>query len=55
MTNIDQFRVLECGIVLVEPAEVDYGADDRGSDLWSVRYWSDRPLDLQEHTLDAQG
>jgi len=30
MTNIDQFRVLECGSILMESVEVDYGVDNRG-------------------------
>ena len=55
MANTDQFRVLECGTIIVESAEVDYDPDNRGGDLRNFRYWSDRPPDLQEHTDDAQG
>jgi hypothetical protein len=55
MTNTEQFCVLECGTIVVESAEVDYDASNRGDDLRSFRYWSDRPPDLQEHTHDAQG
>jgi hypothetical protein len=55
MANTDQFHVLECGSIIMESAEVDYVANNRGGDLRSFRDWSDRPPDLQEHTHDAQG
>ena len=55
MTNTDQFRVQECGTIVVESAVIDYDTNNRGGNLWSFCYWSDRPPDLQEHTHDAQG
>ena len=33
MTDTDQFRVLECGTIVVESAERDYDANKRGGDL----------------------
>src|SRR5215469_8003879 len=39
----------------VESAEVAYDADNRRSDLRSLRSWSDSPPDLQEHTDNAKG
>lgn len=55
MTNTDQFRVVECGTIVVESAEGDYDANNRGGDLRSLRSWPDRPPDLQRHTYHAQG
>jgi hypothetical protein len=39
----------------LESAEVAYDADNRGSDLRSLRNWSDPPPDLQEHADNAKG
>src|SRR5215813_8703962 len=39
----------------LESAEVAYDADNRGSDLRSLRSWSDPPPDLQEHPDNEKG